>query len=97
MALSTQWQRFNAPVAADVGQQFRCTDTFEATHVITGLAADPARSDHRVAVRHDDAGELFPFCANGRMHPVEIVADHDLADFAAVMAVVLGLRETSAL
>ena len=45
---------------------------------------------------HDEAGEAFPFGANGSIHPLKIVTDHGLAGFGAVVAALLGLGETPA-
>lgn len=41
---------FDAPMVADVGQQFRCTGTFEASHAIADLAAVPTHLHDSVAV-----------------------------------------------
>jgi hypothetical protein len=49
-----------------------------------------------VRVHHDDARKPLPFGANGRVHPVEIVANRDLAGFVAIMAAFPGLGEAPA-
>jgi hypothetical protein len=68
----------------------------QAAHVVTRLAAGFAGSEQGVAVHHDDAGKVCPFVANGGVHPAQVVTDHDLAGFAAVVAAVFGLGEAPA-
>ena len=48
-------------------------------------------------MHHDKAGQPFPFLADGFIHPIEVVVDHDPAGFGAVVAALSGLGEAPAL